>query len=114
NADDFGLTKGITDGIITSHKNGVVYSTTLMMNGLAVDYALQEIKKCPTLNVGIHLVLTWGKPLRNDLPSLVHGSCYFKFTSTLDEVPTVKVVEREWKGQIEAIIKKVVRLTFKE
>lgn len=105
NADDFGLTKGITDGIIASHKNGVVYSTTLMMNGLAIDYALQEIKKCPTLNVGIHLVLTWGKPLRNDLPSLVNDSGYFKFTSILDEIPNVKEVKREWRAQIEAFIK---------
>src|SRR5699024_7177385 len=67
-------------------------------------------KKCPTLNVGIHLVLTWGKPLRNDLPSLVNDSGYFKFTSTLDEVPNAKDVKREWKAQIEAFIKTGLRL----
>src|SRR5699024_10837325 len=72
---------------------------------------LQEVKKCPTLNVGIHLVLTWGKPLRNDLPSLVNDSGYFKFTSTLDEVPNAKDVKREWKAQIEAFITTSVTLS---
>lgn len=35
NADDYGLTKGVTDGIIKAHVEGVVHATTLMMNGNA-------------------------------------------------------------------------------
>lgn len=61
NADDFGLTKGVTDGIIQAHQDGCVTSTTLMMNGLATDYAVEKALENPDLKVGIHLVLTWGK-----------------------------------------------------
>ena len=32
NADDFGLTEGSTLGIIRSHEDGIVTSTTLMVN----------------------------------------------------------------------------------
>ena len=32
NADDFGFNHEITDGIVESHHNGVVTSTTLMVN----------------------------------------------------------------------------------
>lgn len=61
NADDFGLTKGVTDGIIQAHQNGCVTSTTLMMNGLATDYAVEKAAENPDLKIGIHLVLTWGR-----------------------------------------------------
>ncbi len=58
NADDFGLTRGVTDGIVRAHEQGIVHATTLMMNGLAVPYAVQQAKRFPQLQVGIHLVLT--------------------------------------------------------
>ena len=70
NADDFGLTKGVTDGIIQSHTKGIVTSTSLIMNGRAVSYAVEQAKKHPSLRVGLHLVLSWGKPLRMDGGSL--------------------------------------------
>src|SRR5699024_10472923 len=73
NADDFGLTKGTTDGIIHAHLNGVVQSTTLMMNGLAVDYAIRRAKQTTTLKVGIHLVLTCGKPVMLLIDKLLLG-----------------------------------------
>lgn len=106
NADDYGLTKGITDGIIESHVNGVVGSATLMMNGMAVDYAVELAKRHPSLKVGIHLVLTWGKPLAKDVPDIVNEDGLFKFKNTfsLMEPPRVDQVEGEWRTQIEAFL----------
>jgi len=104
NSDDFGLTKSITDGTIDAHVNGVVNSTTLMMNGHAVPYALEEAKKHPNLKVGIHLVLTWGKPLRDDLPSLTRADGYFKFNSLMQDELDVEAVKKEWTAQIEAFL----------
>lgn len=104
NADDFGLTKGITDGIIAAHTNGVVNSTTLMMNGKAVDYAIEQAKQYPTLKVGIHLVLTWGKPLLQDVPSLTDKNGHFFFTSIMNETSNIEAVKREWTAQIEAFL----------
>lgn len=107
NADDFGLIKGITDGIVQSHIDGVVQSTTMMMNGHAVDYAVQLAKQTPTLNVGIHLVLTWGKPISSDVPGLLGNDGDFKYKNTFAEMepPDPAEVEKEWRAQMEAFLK---------
>lgn len=107
NADDFGLTTGINDGIIASHLNGLVDSATLMMNGLAVEHAVSTAKKTPSLKVGIHLVLTWGKPLSKDIPDLMNEEGFFKYRNTYaqSERPNIEQVELEWKTQIEAFLK---------
>lgn len=108
NADDFGLTKGVTDGIIESHINGVVGSATLMMNGKALDYAVEQAKRNPTLKVGIHLVLTWGQPVSSskEVPGLVDAEGRFKYKNTYStmEAPNVNEVEKEWRAQIEAFL----------
>jgi len=106
NADDFGLTKGVTDGIIKAHTNGIVHSTTLMMNGKSLYYAVEQAKSHPTLQVGIHLVLTWGEPIRDDVSELMDENGLFKYKNTFREVkpPNVKHVEKEWRAQIEAFL----------
>lgn len=107
NADDFGLTKGVTDGIMQAHLNGVIGSTTLMMNGWAVDYAVEKATEFPSLQVGIHLVLTWGRPIRDDVPTLVNKDGFFKYKNTFMEMetPDITAVEKEWRAQIEAFLK---------
>lgn len=106
NADDFGLTKGVTDGIIQAHTNGVVQSTTLMMNGLATDYAVAKAKKFPSLQVGIHLVLTYGKPLSDDVPTLLNEQGTFKYTNSFEQMgsPNIEDVEKEWRAQLDAFL----------
>lgn len=106
NADDFGLTRGITDGIIKSHTNGVVKTTTLIMNGLAVDYAVKQAHLHPTLKVGIHLVLTWGKPLGINVSDLVNADGFFKYNNRYELMPypNLEQVEKEWEAQIKAFI----------
>lgn len=106
NADDFGLTRGITDGIIKSHTNGVVKTTTLIMNGLAVDYAVRQAHLHPTLKVGIHLVLTWGKPLGMHVSDLVNVDGFFKYNNRYELMPypNLEQVEKEWEAQIKAFI----------
>ncbi len=107
NADDFGLTKGVTDGIVQAHLNGCISSTTLMMNGMATDYAVQLAKKVPSLDVGIHLVLTWGgKPVHPDVPGLVDKDGSFKFTNRYqtEEPPNPEEVKKEWRAQLDAFL----------
>lgn len=106
NADDFGLTKGVTDGILHSHTNGVVQSTTLMMNGLATEYAVEKAKLFPSLHVGIHLVLTYGKPLSEDVPTLVNEQGVFRYTNAFlkMEPPNLEEVEKEWRAQLDAFL----------
>ena len=73
NADDFGFGERITDGIIDSHENGIVTSTTLMANMDAAEYAAIRSKSYSGLGVGVHLVLTEGKPISplSKVPDLI-------------------------------------------
>ncbi|HEC2550491.1 TPA: chitin disaccharide deacetylase [Raoultella ornithinolytica] len=63
NADDFGLSKGQNYGIIEACKNGLVTSTTALVNGAAISHAAQLSRCVPELGVGMHFVLTLGEPL---------------------------------------------------
>ena len=63
NADDFGLTEGVNEGIIRAHREGVLTSTTLMANAPAFDDAVQRARANRELGVGCHLVLAGGPPV---------------------------------------------------
>ncbi len=72
NADDFGLTGGVSRGILEAHLKGIVTSTTLIVNR-PVDSALIGELKASGLGVGLHLNLTLGAPVASPkrVPSLV-------------------------------------------
>jgi hopanoid biosynthesis associated protein HpnK len=61
NADDFGMTRGVNEGIVRAHREGILTSTTLMANGEAFDDAVERARANPELGVGCHLVLVGGK-----------------------------------------------------
>jgi chitin disaccharide deacetylase len=105
NADDFGFSHGVNHGIIDSYLYGIVNSTTMMMTMNGTEHAIQLAKKYPKLQVGIHLVLTCGKPLLDNVPSLVDDNGYFKSLSTFNpKVISLEELEREWTAQIERFI----------
>lgn len=76
NADDFGLTNGVTYGIYDSIVNGIVTSTTMMVTTSASQLAADLIKEHPNLNVGLHFNLSLGQPLTNS-KSLTNDKNYF-------------------------------------
>ena len=63
NADDFGFTHDVNEGIIEAHTKGILTATTLMANGNAFEHAVQLARANPTLDVGCHLVLVGGRSL---------------------------------------------------
>lgn len=68
NADDFGLSRGITDGIIDAHQRGVVTSTSLMVNTPHSEDAVVLSRDVPTLSIGLHVNFTGeGSPPLVDL-----------------------------------------------
>ncbi len=71
NADDFGFTRGVNEGIIEAHRHGILTATTLMANGPAFEHAVQFAKANPTLDVGCHLVLVQGPGLPDGVPELL-------------------------------------------
>src|SRR5579864_8715047 len=72
NADDFGLTRGVNEGIIRAHREGILTSATLMACGTAFDHAVELAKLNPRLGIGCHLVLVGGKAVAplEEIPSL--------------------------------------------
>lgn len=73
NADDFGISRGVNAAIIEAHKNGILNSTSLMVNQQFAEEAVKAAKTMPDLEVGLHLNLTNEKPAANpqEIPLLV-------------------------------------------
>jgi len=63
NADDFGRSAGIDDGIVRAHREGIVTSTTFMTNAPSTTHAASLARAIPTLDLGVHLVVTYARPL---------------------------------------------------
>jgi hopanoid biosynthesis associated protein HpnK len=108
NADDFGLTRGVNDGIIRAYSDGVLTSTTLMAKGPAFDHAVECARANPKLGVGCHLVLVGGAPVAppREIPSLVdtNGRLPSSLTAFAARVSFgaihAKDIERELRAQI--------------
>lgn len=77
NADDFGFTPDVNQGIVEAHRRGILTATTLMANGDAFEDAVRLAGETPTLDIGCHLVLIGGrslvsgKPLPETVPQLM-------------------------------------------
>src|SRR4051812_6525064 len=78
----------------------------MMLNMPGVSHAVELAKANPNLQVGVHLVLTCGKPLLTDVPSLVNDNGSFKPISELKDQPMLSLDElaREWSAQIEKFL----------
>lgn len=74
NADDFGMSEAFNHGVIKGYKDGVVSSTTLMVNMEAAEHAVALAKNFSDLFIGLHTNLVLGKPCSSpkDIPSLVN------------------------------------------
>ncbi len=107
NADDFGFSPGITDGIVAAHRQGILTSTTLMTNMPDALRAIALAAENPSLGVGIHLGLTQGRPITANLRSLVDGKGNFcRGLPTLLAKISIsgrarREVRKEWAAQIE-------------
>lgn len=106
NSDDFGLTPGVNLGIIDALKRGILRSTTAMMNQAAIEMAAQLAKANPELGVGLHLVLTAGKPLLKTHQTIVDENGSFLKNAALVRKHDVDVEEvfAEYVAQMERYI----------
>lgn len=111
NADDFGLTKGVNDGIVRVHHEGILTSATLMANGAAFDHAVELALANPSLGVGCHLVLAGGKSVAppREIPSLADSQGWLpaSLAALVARVSAGAIrrtdIEKELRAQIEKI-----------
>jgi hopanoid biosynthesis associated protein HpnK len=113
NADDFGLTKGVSQAILDAHRYGIVTSTSLMANGEAFEEAIAMSARAPHLGVGVHLALTQGTPVSPafEVSTLVdaHGRLYLTFGQLLNRIVTHRLSLREIEVELRAQIAKVLQ-----
>lgn len=86
NADDFGMTEGNTLATIICHESGILTSTTLMVNMPYAREAARLALKHPDLGVGIHLVLTIGRPLIEGAKSFTDENGNFRRPNSMKTV----------------------------
>ncbi len=110
NSDDYGRTPDISRGIREAHLRGVVTSTTCMMNiPTTADDVSIALKETPSLGMGVHLVLTMGKPISRPetVPSIVdQNGNFFKYAPLVEHLTSLDIdeVKKEWRMQIQAFI----------
>ncbi|HUQ90348.1 MAG TPA: ChbG/HpnK family deacetylase [Bryobacteraceae bacterium] len=107
NADDFGFTRGVNDGIVESHVNGILTAATLMANGPEFEHAAALARQHPSLDIGCHLVLVGGasllpphRPYPLDLKGLLRALWRKEFR-----------IEAELEAQVQRIIHAGIRPT---
>jgi chitin disaccharide deacetylase len=113
NADDFGLSAGVNEGIVRAHREGVLSSATLMANMPGFAEAVALAKENPELGVGVHLNLLRGLPLSD--PAKIapllgpDGRFLVSPKKLLGRILSGKagreVLEREMRAQIEKVLR---------
>jgi predicted glycoside hydrolase/deacetylase ChbG (UPF0249 family) len=111
NADDLGLHEDIDRGIEAAHREGIVTSASFAAVGASFDHAVELCRRCPDLDVGVHLTLVGERPLTDPagLGALVTKDGRFvdahpalvarAVTAQLDR----RAVHRELEAQIEKV-----------
>jgi len=76
NADDFGLSERVNEGIVQAHRLGILTSASLIASGEAFEHAIALTKASPTLDIGVHLTLIEERPMTSPdvVPTLVNGN----------------------------------------
>ena len=75
NADDFGLSPSVNAAVVRAHREGILTSASLMVNGPSCDDAVQLAGENPKLGVGLHLTLLMGRSALppEQIPGLVNA-----------------------------------------
>ncbi len=118
NADDFGFSPAITEGILRAHREGVVTSTTVGANMPLAEQAVHQLRSVPGLGVGVHLNCTQGPPLSEAGKTLLAGhDGVMNFTAAgiikacIRHPKLVGAIEEEFDAQIRWLIGRGVRPT---
>lgn len=113
NSDDMGFSKGVTDGIISAHKKGVVTSCSIMATMPAFDYAVTKLKDTKTLDCGVHLTLSRYKPMILTHKTIVDENGFFfkQLTEDICKDFDMNEVYNEFVEQIEKVKNSKIEIT---
>jgi len=91
NADDFGRSAAISEGIIRAHVHGIVTSTSLMVRYAGAQDAVAAAREHPGLGLGLHLDLCEWEPAGDE----------WRATYVVVDTSDREAVEREAARQLE-------------
>lgn len=107
-ADDVGLHRGMTEGAIRAHREGIVTACSVVANGVAFDDAIARLREVPSLEVGVHLTLVEETPLT----AMRFPRKYTSFVPLyVARAISLRVIERELRAQIEKVLATGLRVT---
>jgi len=110
NADDYGLTPGVSKGIRNAHLNGILTSTTAMATGFSIENdAKLLIDECPLLGIGVHLTLTSLSSVlsKSQISTIINkDGNFFSLQELIANKENIDETEiyYEWKAQIEKLL----------
>ena len=111
NGDDFGLTEGVTKGIIKGIKEGIITDTSALANSdYFIDAAILA-KEEGILSMGVHLTITFLKPVLKALKNIVDKDGFFYRKPLLIPAPYDYIeIEDELRAQIEKFLSTGLKL----
>jgi hopanoid biosynthesis associated protein HpnK len=103
-ADDFGAALEVNEAVELAHCGGILTAASLMVMAPAAADAVCRAKRMPALRVGLHLVLTEGRPAlpASAVPNLVDESGAFR--SSLAALGFALMCNRQARRQLAAEI----------
>jgi chitin disaccharide deacetylase len=110
NADDFGLSTAVNEGILRSFREGVVRSVSIMAPGKAFADAIRRLRENPSLDCGVHLVVSEEVPLSSgtSIPSIMKRGRMRKTEDFLAAFACGRIDLDEAAAECEAQIRRVL------
>ncbi|MBI4271143.1 MAG: ChbG/HpnK family deacetylase [Candidatus Rokubacteria bacterium] len=99
NADDFGLTRGVSAGILGAAWHGIVTSTTLLATARVPEEDLAALRDS-RLGVGLHVNLTLGRPVTGRSSLTDAEGSFVRDARVAAARATARDVEREVDAQL--------------
>ena len=100
NADDFGLTPGVSAGILAAHRHGIVTSTTMLVNREVAPDTVARARDAG-LAIGLHVNLTLGRPLTRGASLVEEGGAFVRDARRAAARAKASEVQTEIEAQIE-------------
>jgi predicted glycoside hydrolase/deacetylase ChbG (UPF0249 family) len=103
NADDFGLTRGVSEGILSAHRHGIVTSTTVLVTS-KIDPDLVARVRDSGLGIGLHVNFTLGRPLTSGASLVDEGGRFVRDARHAAARVKAREVETELGAQVERFV----------
>ena len=115
NADDLGFSRGISQGILHAHRNGIVTSASLVANMPASEEAARVFGDIDSIGLGVHLNIAQGAPLSKEGRALADEGGRMNYTAAgslfncLVHPRLLSAIEAEYDCQIRWVLDHGIR-----